>query len=583
MKTKHLFLFAGLLGAMCWACSDNEDPQVLTPTIELTAPADNSSVDLETIASISFAWKSIEGVTAYVLVLSNAQDMSSPQTIALASNPQNISANELDAKAAALGIAEGATAKIYWSVKSNAGEANTQTRALNVTRKATPVPTITLSAPDENATIDVNTSTFPVTFSWTKIPEVNDYTIKFTNGTETASEIIGDFGQRQYTDVNFDALLGQLGITINGQAVITWTVEPTVPNAEIVTQTRTFTGIRKAQPLVSPEDNTSIQLDDTRDAETAVTFAWAPQTGALKLVISKNNNLSDAIEIDVTGTSQAYTHGEMQAMLIANLEAKGLKRYFENTLYWNIKKADNSYVGETHGVFKLSGQRIFTDVRGDESITYKVAVITYLDDTKAVWLAENLRATYYTDGNKMGHWSGESGEIQADGEGPHATKMIYIAAPPKKGGTRTAFSGDPIPENVRANIGLLYNQALESFPLTIPVGWHIPTRAEFTALWDAAAAATGGTLVLLNPELYPDSADNPYLGEWGMNIGPSGRFLWNFWSWDHNGVDWTYNMDQTGETQATVGSMIWGNDVLNGRSWPYGTTGAATRVIYNGE
>jgi uncharacterized protein (TIGR02145 family) len=582
MKTKHLFL-TFFLGMMCWACDSNDDPAQDLPTIELTAPADNASVDLGTITSLRFGWKNIEGITAYTLVLSKSQDLSSPQTIALTSNPQDVPANELDVKVASLGVAEGGTASVYWSVKPASGDAQIQTRLLNVTRKATAVPTITLSAPDNNATINVNTSTFPVVFSWTKIPEVNDYTIKFTNGDETDLEIIGDFGQNQYTSEMFDALLGRLGLQINGQAEVTWTVEPTVPNAEVAVQTRTFTGIRKVQPLTSPEDNVNIQLDDTKNAETAITFSWMSQEGALKLVISKNNDLSEAIEIDVTGTSQAYTHGEMQAMLIANLETKGLKRYFENTLYWNIT-AGGTPISTTPGIFKLSGQRVFVDVRGSESITYKVAIITYTDNTKAVWLAENLRATYYTDGNKMGYWSGANGTDQIQGEGEYANTTMYIAPPVRTGLNRGAFTGDPIPENIRTNMGLLYHQGRASFPLTIPAGWHVPTRTEFVALWDAAAASTGGTLVLQNPELYPDHADSPYLGEWGMNIGPSGRFTDSFWGWNYNGVDWTYNMDQTSEDPGSYrGTMIWGNDVAIGRSWPNNTTGAATRIIYNGE
>ena len=36
--------------------------------------------------------------------------------------------------------------------------------------------------------------------------------------------------------------------------------------------------------------------------------------------------------------------------------------------------------------FKLYGTKIFTDVRGDESITYKVAVISN-GDSEVVWLA----------------------------------------------------------------------------------------------------------------------------------------------------------------------------------------------------
>ena len=45
-------------------------------------------------------------------------------------------------------------------------------------------------------------------------------------------------------------------------------------------------------------------------------------------------------------------------------------------------------------------RRSFTDVRGDESITYKVAVISN-GDSEVVWLAENLRTTKLNTGESL--------------------------------------------------------------------------------------------------------------------------------------------------------------------------------------
>lgn len=56
-------------------------------------------------------------------------------------------------------------------------------------------------------------------------------------------------------------------------------------------------------------------------------------------------------------------------------KAAGLKRYKANTLYWNVKVGDR-LMANSAWRFKLYGTKIFTDVRGDESITYKVAVIS---------------------------------------------------------------------------------------------------------------------------------------------------------------------------------------------------------------
>ena len=50
---------------------------------------------------------------------------------------------------------------------------------------------------------------------------------------------------------------------------------------------------------------------------------------------------------------------------------------------------------------------IFTDIRGDEKITYRVAKVKYSTGEEVVWLAENLRTTKYPDGTDISLANGD--------------------------------------------------------------------------------------------------------------------------------------------------------------------------------
>jgi hypothetical protein len=586
---KNLFFLAALAGLACWSCNDNEDPQ-LTPTIELTAPTDGAAVNLNSVPSVTFSWKAVEGIPGYRLALNTSPDMSAAQTLTANANPLVVTANDLNAKILSLsGTVENAEHTIYWSIQPISGEANTQTRSLKVTTRAG-VPTIVLTAPADGVTIDVNNNFTAVAFTGQPVSQVRDYTVKFaTNagftGGAVVTEDLGEYVEAGYSvpDADaFDLLMANLGVEINEQAVVYWTIVPTQPDDAVVTQTRTFTGIRKTAPLVTPEDGTVLALDYAKGSQEAVTFKWGPKDGTLKLVIGKSADLSGAKEIDVTGITKTYTHNELQALLIDDASL-GLKRYFENTLYWTVKANGTAVAAPIQ--LKLTGEKIFTDVRGDESITYKVAIITYLNGDKAVWLAENLRTKRYVNGDRMSGWEGEDGGTAVVGDRP---ENIYMyPPPPMTGGNRTGYTGDPIPEVIRTNMGVLYNQGVSSFADAIPIGWRLPAQADFNALYGAVAAAPGSMLVLLDPNCFPDKADDPNINAWGMNMGPNGRFQWSFWGWLYSGGnDVIFNMDQTGVAGGDVACGIWGIKdpiSLTNVYFSEGSTGAATRVIYTGE
>jgi hypothetical protein len=334
--------------------------------------------------------------------------------------------------------------------------------------------------------------------------------------------------------------------------------------------------------LIAPVVANAFVLDKA-NPEATLTFEWTDAGASYELVISKNQDLSDPLIAvpNITTASRNITHAELQALI--NNPENQLKRYLDNPLYWGIKIGGN--VAATHSL-ALAGMRTFTDVRGEESITYDVSVITYLDETKGIWLSSDLRAKRYNDGNRMGEWAGENREIETPGEGPYAAEIICMDSPVQQGGTRTAFSGDPVPQANLDNVGVYYNQGkTEAYTKVAPIGWKVASRADFNKLYDAAAVAEGGFVVLKNPACYPGNSgdDNwAHYNDWNMNMAANGRFYWTFWGWAYTPGSWFYNMDQTGESDMR-GSCVWGGGTADDRSWPDDTTGAPVRVIYTGD
>lgn len=198
-------------------------------------------------------------------------------------------------------------------------------------------------------------------------------------------------------------------------------------------------------------------------------------------------------------------------------KAAGLKRYKANTLYWNVKVGDR-LMANSAWRFKLYGTKIFTDVRGDESITYKVAVISN-GDSEVVWLAENLRTTKLNTGESLICEGQENDKSQC-----------FPAEEAKKSATTL------VPDAIRKVAGMYYrigligdNSSSVTWPnLLAPEGWRVPELQDFVNLAKASLDVCDYLEVLRCPEVYPSlqigdkKLKKDLMNSWGMNMAPCG-------------------------------------------------------------
>ncbi|MDR1121642.1 MAG: hypothetical protein LBM08_12090 [Dysgonamonadaceae bacterium] len=109
--------------------------------------------------------------------------------------------------------------------------------------------TIALNNPADEATLDANTVTFPYEFTWTTIPEVAAYTIKFApSEAELAStaiaENVGNAGVYSLDEATCEEWLAGAGVAQGASTTLYWTVVPTVDDPTVQTQVRSFTAVR---------------------------------------------------------------------------------------------------------------------------------------------------------------------------------------------------------------------------------------------------------------------------------------------------------------------------------------------------
>jgi hypothetical protein len=343
MKNYYCILIALFLGIVACEKDDKSpgtDPDSIAKEIVLTAPANVVEIDLNEVEDVSFAWNAVSGISGYTLVLSTSMDLSTPQTIAAAANPLAVSAAELDAKAAALGMAAGATNRIFWSIKPDGAVAGmtTQTRVITLTRIT---PTIALTAPAENEIINANTSTFPCTFSWTVIPEVTAYTLRFSKDATFPAEATKSYNKAGAashvfaTKEEFDAMLTDPAI--NGSGKIFWTVTPTSPDyvfTEVLTRQRSFNGVVLEATTIrlnAPADNAVI---DANEAAFPYTFRWLPMSTVTgyTLKFSTNNAFSGNVAFSTTTGERTLTQKEFDDLL-AGLS---LDPDATATVYWTV-------------------------------------------------------------------------------------------------------------------------------------------------------------------------------------------------------------------------------------------------------
>lgn len=294
--------------------------------------------------------------------------------------------------------------------------------------------------------------------------------------------------------LDFDMLLVRLNITAGEEKQLYWGIKEKAHPEAASREIAGFIGRRAVSKLLAPTDLTRIALYREELAKT-LHFEWntdgMPATESYTLCISPTQNFSGDVYEIPAGAECTLEVGYER--LQEAFEQLGRTRFETAELYWNIR-ADESgdFLSRTSSILYVDGIMEFTDVRGDERITYRVTKLTYPNGKSVVWLADNLRTVRYPDGS---------------------------ALDPSKDYIR--LDGDEETERFRA-YGCLYSLAVSK--QVVPDGWRIPSVADYEELFSEAAKVPGGYNVLKDNVWYGDfPRTEGHVNEWRMNLSSAGR------------------------------------------------------------
>lgn len=261
---------------------------------------------------------------------------------------------------------------------------------------------------------------------------------------------------------------------------------------------------------------------------------------------------SNIVKVDAGNTGECSLTQQQLQDLITQLP---ISLFGQNTIYWNaVRKSDGTFISRTSHVLKFTGMLIFTDIRGDEKITYRVAKVKYSTGEEVVWLAENLRTTKYPDGTDISLANGD-----------------YWNAP------------SDISEGLQKAYGKYYS--IKIVDKIVSDGWKMPTFEDYKLLLNESLQ-TGSADVLKHrtywnwSEPVPDNAN-----AWGIGLVPGGYVPYvgaNEKVVNHNQADNNCYLLTRDLTEQIVLFSDYGmrtKEIYNVNAWG----GAPARLIYIGK
>lgn len=575
MKKYYLMIAAAILacGAMV-SCQNKPEPEEKT-SIELLTPQNGAAYDVAGGEAITISWKGVEG--ASTLLVSDKADLSGAVEIAGITSPYYLQADKVDEMLAGFGAEEGATLKIYWGIAN--GDVKSAANSITATRKVTPkTPVIELKTPEDNATMDLNAAT-EIAFSWEKVEGIDNYVLCFSTAADFATkyeETIGDLGSQTYASAKaFNNVMGQVGVKAGETAKVYWTVITTA-NTKVDTQVRSFTVTRIATALMEPDSKSRVELNyDTPEAN--VNFRWADVADSYELYIGVDETMQQSAKVaDVNTPSFSISHADMQAGFI-DAETSTLHRYADNTLYWNVKLPDGSWLAEKASTFTLNGMMVFKDYRNaaEGELVYRVSHIK-TDSYDAYWLAEDLKTMYSVDGT---HFTDIKVEGTSSGYNQFADYGLAWEGKPDWTGDNYRKTDKVIPQYFTDLKTVYYRSTADTPTYLNKDGWCVPTAAEICKLFDEALAAGKKACVLRDYARYaPDEngtdtydytwdAPEEQFNTWNMNMGPNGIYYYGRMNFayfhsdrDHKNPTTAYEIFytiDTSEDSANAGKHFW--------------------------
>lgn len=361
---------------------------------------------------------------------------------------------------------------------------------------------VLLKLPVEGDFLDLNNEEITTyTFSWDKICEGGNSLIFSSSPLllDTVMVMAGEVDSYTIDVQDADVRFSTLGIGGGKSGTVYWAVKPTNKISAAASEIRSFTTRRIQTQLIAPEDQAEEVLNiDTPERE--VLFSWKvdkeePGT-EYQLSFSMDSRMEKSkVVVDAGNTGECkLTYQQLQNIL----QELPINLYTQNKIYWNaVRKSDGSFISRTSHVLKLTDMLIFTDIRGDEKIIYRVAKLKYSNGEEVIWLAENLRATKYPDGSEISIENYERWKAPADvSEGHQKAYGYYYSV------------------NIADKI--------------VPKGWKMPSSEDYLVLVsEARNCENGQTNVLKHPVYWNWNTGVPeYANAWGLGLTANGYIPW---------------------------------------------------------
>lgn len=213
---------------------------------------------------------------------------------------------------------------------------------------------------------------------------------------------------------------------------------------------------------ILPDDLEEIELNYEKQDKT-LDFEWMcdEEDAEYSIVFSLNDDLSEAQTVDLGAGvfDTKLTHLQLDGIL----EGLGVGVYKTANVYWAIKNSKDA-TSEIRSMLLTRFFGPFTDPR--DGNVYRVTKFSDITgETTHVWLADNMRATSYTDGTPLVVGSTAFDVIFYEPQGDDDAKYVDMM-----GGLYTWTAA--VRDVSSAEDGVKVQGIC-------PVGWHVSTKAEW--------------------------------------------------------------------------------------------------------
>lgn len=257
-----------------------------------------------------------------------------------------------------------------------------------------------------------------------------------------------------------------------------------------------------------PDDLEDIDLNYEKQDKT-LAFEWeADETLDYSVQFSLSDDLSSPVQVALNNTGKdALTHAQLDGML----GELGVKPYHGAEVYWAVRaeNGSGSVLSEVRSMELLRFIAPFTDPRDNE--VYRVIRIEDpLTGDAAVWLADNIRASEYSDGTPVDQAHIRFSEPAEGADDYHKEwcrlRGGYYSWSAAVRDTKSAAAGEKV-------------QGIA------PEGWHVATREDWIFLINNQPDNTEPAASMRSKDYWIETMAAPCNNSCGMNVVSAG-YIW---------------------------------------------------------